>query len=324
MLTNFMRVGAGIALAASACGALAQSVFPSKPITLVVPFAAGASADLIARTVGRELSTELGQTVVVDNKPGAGGALGLLAVARAPADGYTMGLGATGAIAVGPHLPDAPPLNPQRDLVPLGKLADIPLVLVTSASGQLRDMKSFLNAARQAPDGLSYGQSGQYTSQHLAGELLANMAQVRLTAVPYKGSGPAVTDLLGGNIPAAVVDLTSAYPHIKAGKLVALGVTSAKPTKVAPEIPAIAQEGIAGYAAPAWMGLFLPAKTPPEVRAKLSAAMHKVMQLPAVEAQITRLAAEPAYMDGAAFETFIAQESKKWAEVVKRIPAPAK
>jgi tripartite-type tricarboxylate transporter receptor subunit TctC len=233
-------------------------------------------------------------------------------------------LGATGAIAVGPHLPDAPPLYPQRDLVPLGKLADIPLVLVASASGEIRDMKSFLHAARKATDGLSYGQSGQYTSQHLAGELLANMAQVRLTAVPYKGSGPAVTDLLGGNIPAAVVDLTSAYPHIKAGKLVALGVTSAKPTKVAPEIPAIAQEGIAGYSAPAWMGLFLPAKTPTDVRAKLSAAMHKVMQLPAVESQITRLAAEPAYMDGPAFETFIAQESKKWAEVVKRIPAPAK
>lgn len=324
MRTIFTRIGAGITLATLAFGALAQPAFPSKPITLVVPFAAGASADLIARTVGRELSSELGQPVVVENKPGAGGALGLLGVARAPADGYTIGLGATGAIAVGPHLPDAPPLNPQRDLVPLGKLADIPLVLVASASGEIRDMKSFLLAARKATDGLSYGQSGQYTSQHLAGELLANMAQVRLTAVPYKGSGPAVTDLLGGNIPAAVVDLTSAYPHIKAGKLVALGVTSAKPTKVAPEIPAIAQEGIAGYSAPAWMGLFLPAKTPTDVRAKLSAAMHKVMQLPAVESQITRLAAEPAYMDGPAFETFIAQESKKWAEVVKRIPAPAK
>lgn len=324
MRTILTRIGAGITLATLAFGALAQPAFPSKPITLVVPFAAGASADLIARTVGRELSTELGQPVIVENKPGAGGALGLLAVARAPADGYTIGLGATGAIAVGPHLPDAPPLNPQRDLVALGKLADIPLVLVASASSEFRDLKTFLNAARKAPDGLSYGQSGQYTSQHLAGELLANMAQVRLMAVPYKGSGPAVTDLLGGNIPAAVVDLTSAYPHIKAGKLVALGVTSAKPTKVAPEIPAIAQEGIAGYSAPAWMGLFLPAKTPPDVRAKLSAAMYKVMQLPAVESQITRLAAEPAYMDGPAFETFIAQESKKWAEVVKRIPAPAK
>lgn len=324
MSTNFKRIGTGLALAALALGASAQPAYPSKPITLVVPFAAGASADLIARTVGRELSSEMGQPVIVENKPGAGGALGLLAVARAPADGYMIGLGATGAIAVGPHLPDAPPLNPQRDLTPLGKLADIPLVLVAPASGDIRSLKALLEAAKKKPEGLSYGQSGQYTSQHLAGELLANMAQVRLTAVPYKGSGPAVTDVLGGTIPAAVVDLTSAYPHIKAGKLVALGVTSAQPTKVAPEIPAIAQEGVPGYSAPAWMGLFLPAKTPAPVRTKLSAAMEKVMALPAVESQITKLAAEPAYMDGPAFETFIAQESRKWAEVVKRIPAPAK
>lgn len=324
MLTILTRIGVGVVIATAAYSVTAQQAYPNKPITLVVPFAAGASADLIARTVGRELSSELGQPVVVDNKPGAGGALGLMTVARAPADGYTMGLGATGAIAVGPHLPDAPPLNPQRDLVPLGKLADIPLVLVASAASEFRDLKSFLNAARKTPGGISYGHSGQYTSQHLAGELIANMANVRLTPVPYKGSGPAVTDLLGNNIPAAVVDLTSAYPHIKAGKLVPLGVTSPTPTKVAPEIPAIAQSGIPGYSASAWMGLFLPAKTPVDVRTKLSVAMHKVMQLPAVQSQITKLAAEPAYMDSQSFETFIAQESKKWAAVIQQIPAPAK
>lgn len=328
MPNHFIRLGAGIALAAMAFAAQAQSAlsspFPNRPLTLVVPFAAGASADAIARAVGRELSTELGQPVVVDNRPGAGGALGLMAVARAPADGYTLGLGATGAIAVGPHLPDAPPLHPQRDLAALGKLADIPLVLVAPASGPLRNLKSFLAQARKAPGGLAYAHTGQYTAQHLAGELLASMAGVRLTPVPYKGSGPAVTDLLGGNVPVALVDLTSAYPHIKAGKLVALGVTSAAPTKVAPEIAAIAQEGVPDYSASAWMGLFAPARTPAEIRSRLSSAVLKVMELPSVQSQITRLAAEPAAMDAPAFEAFIERESQKWGEVVRRIPAPAR
>lgn len=324
MLTIFIRIGAGVAMATMACGAMAQRAYPGRPITLVVPFAAGASADLIARTVGRELSAELGQPVVVDNKPGAGGALGLMAVARAPADGYTLGLGATGAIAVGPHLPDAPPLDPQRDLAPLAKLADIPLVLVASAASGHASLQAFLDAARKAPATVSYGHAGQYTSQHLAGELLAGMAQVRLLAVPYKGSGPAMTDLLGGNIPAAMVDLTSAYPHIKAGKLTALGVTSAERTKVAAEIPAIAEEGVKGYAAPAWMGLFLPAKVPPDIRAKLSAAVRQIMDKPTVQAQFARLAVEPAYMDARTFEAFIAQESKKWADVVARIAPSAR
>lgn len=323
MSTTFVHRVAGVCLAVLAVAAHAQS-FPSKPITLVVPFAPGASADGIARIVGKELSSALGQPVVVDNKPGAGGALGLMAVAKAPADGYTIGLGATGAIAVNPHLPDAPPLKPDRDLQPLAKLADIPLVFVTSAQSGYGNLQAFLDAARKAPGGLSYATAGQYTAQHLSGELLASMAKVPLAPVPYRGSGPAVTDVLGGSIPSAMVDLTSAYPHIKAGKLVALGVTSATRSKVAPELPTIAEEGVKGYSAPAWMGLFLPARTPAEVSSKLSSALQKIMATPAVQTQISLLAAEPAYADGPSFGNFIAGESTKWADVIARIPAPAK
>jgi len=314
---------AGAALALFAAAASAQP-FPSKALTLVVPFAPGASADGIARIVGKELSAALGQPVVIDNKPGAGGALGLMAVARSQPDGYTIGLGATGAIAVNPHLPDAPPLKPETDLQPLGKLADIPLVFVTSTRSGHGNLQAFLNAARKTSGGLSYANAGQYTAQHLSGELLASMAQAPLVAVPYRGSGPAVTDLLGGMVPAAMVDLTSAYPHIKAGKLVALGVTSATRSKVAPELPTLAEEGVKGYAAPAWMGLFLPARTPADVAAKLSAALQDIMANPAVQSQITALAAEPAYADGPSFGRFIAGESKKWAAVIARIPPPAK
>ncbi len=324
MNKSLARLGIAVAAALTVAGAAAQG-FPNKPLTLVVPFAPGASADGIARIVGRELSQVLGQPVVVDNKPGAGGALGLMMVAKAPADGYTLGLGATGAIAVNPHLPDAPPLKPQQDLMPLGKLADIPLVFVTSATSGYGNLQAFIKASRKtAGGGLSYANAGQYTAQHLSGELLAHMAGVPMVAVPYRGSGPAVTDLLGGLVPAAMVDLTSAYPHIKAGKLVSLGITNATRSKVAPELPTIAEEGVKGYAAPAWMGLFLPAKTPADVRARLSGAMQKAMANPAVQSQIQALAAEPAYLDGPAFGNFIAVESKKWADVIARIPKPAK
>jgi len=263
------RALASAALALCAFAATAQP-FPSKPVTLVVPFAPGASADGIARIVGRELSTALGQPVVVDNKPGGGGATGLIGVAKAAPDGYTIGMGATGAIVVNPNLPDAAPLKPQEQLAPVAKVADIPLVLVAGAKTGLRDLRGFIEKARATPEGTSYGTTGQYTAQHLAGELLASMAKLKLVAVPYRGSGPAVTDLLGGQLPVAVVDLTSAYPHIKSGALVALGVTSATRSAVAPEIPTLAEGGVPGYSATAWMGLFAPAKAPPEAIEKLA------------------------------------------------------
>ncbi|HWT18707.1 MAG TPA: tripartite tricarboxylate transporter substrate binding protein [Variovorax sp.] len=328
MFPSYSRTLGALAIASlAATGAQAQN-FPGKPVTLIVPFAPGASADGIARIVARELSQALGQPVVVDNKPGAGGALGLIALAKAPADGYTIGMGATGAIAINPHLPDAPPLKPERDLVAVAKVADIPLVLVAGAGAGAGashgSLKAFLSQARATPGGLSYGTPGQYTAQHLSGELLASMAKVPMTAVAYRGSAPAVSDLLGGQVPAAVVDLTSAYPHVKAGKLAALGVTSANRSKIAPEIPTIAEEGVPGYAAPAWMGLFAPAKTPPAVTTRLSNELKTIMARPEVQAQLVGLAAEPVFMDGKAFGEFIAGESKKWAAVVAKLPSPQK
>ncbi|MDO8778281.1 MAG: tripartite tricarboxylate transporter substrate binding protein [Burkholderiaceae bacterium] len=323
MIAHFARLATAMTLALAASGTHAQ-VFPSKPITLIVPFSPGASADGISRIVGKELSIALGQAVVIENKPGAGGALGLIALSKAPADGYTLGLGATGAIAVNPHLPDAPPLKPQKDLTPIAKLADIPLVFVTGPNSGYGNLQAFIKKSRATKGGLTFGTPGQYTSQHLSGELLAAITNIEMQAVPYRGSAPAVTDLLGGMLPGAVVDLTSAYPHIKAGKLVALGVTSAKRSKVAPEIPTIAEEGVAGYAAPAWMGFFAPANLPPGVTTKLSQSIKAIMAKPEVQEQIIRLAAEPVYLDSAQFGDFISTESKKWAAVIAKMPAPKK
>lgn len=216
------------------------------------------------------------------------------------------------------------PLNPQRDLEPLAKLADIPLVFVTSATSGYGNLQALLDAARKKPGSIAYATPGQYTAQHLSGELLASMTGTHLVAVPYRGSGPAITDLIGGSVPVAMVDLTSAYPLIKAGKLVALGVTSEVRSKIAPELPTLSEEGVKGYSAPAWMGLFLPAKTPVDVRMKLSEALQKVMADPAIQSQIIGLSAEPAYMDSQAFGQFIAGESRKWAAVIARISPPSK
>lgn len=323
-MKHVLARAAAAMLIAAPLWAAANPAYPSKPITLIVPFAPGASADGIARIVGRELSQTLGQPVVVDNKPGAGGALGLLALSKTAPDGYTIGMGATGAVVINPHLPDAPALKPERDLTALAKVADIPLVMVTSATSGYANLRAFLDAAKTKPGGLSYGTSGQYTSQHLSGELLASMAGVPMVPVPYKGSSPAVTDLLGNTLPAAVVDLTSAYPHVKAGKLVALGVTSPNRSKAAPEIPTLAEAGVPGYAASAWMGMFAPANLPAELQAKLSAALKVIMAKPEVQAQIAALSAEPVYLDAQAFTQVIQGESKKWASVIARIPAPAK
>ena len=300
---------------------LRAQTFPEKPITLVVPFATGASADGIARILAAELQAALGKAVVVDNRPGGGGATALIMVSKAPADGYTIAMGATGAIVINPHLPDSPPLRPETQLAPLAKVADIPLVFVAGAKSGIGSVAELIERSRAQPDSISYGSTGVNTAQHLSAEMLAALAKIRMTHVPYRGSGPAVTDVIGGQIPVAVVDLTSAYPHIKAGTLVALGVTSPARTKTAPEIRTIAESGLPGYAATAWMGMFAPAGTPPAVVARLSQEIHAALGKPEVQARLLALAVEPAYLGPDDFGRFIAAESKKWGSLVKPIGA---
>ncbi|MEO7009292.1 MAG: tripartite tricarboxylate transporter substrate binding protein [Caldimonas sp.] len=300
---------------------LRAETFPDKPITLVVPFATGASADGIARIVAAELQASLGKPVVVENRPGGGGATALIMVSKAPADGYTIAMGATGALVINPHLPDSPPLKPETQLAPLAKVADIPLVFVAGAKSGIGSVAELIERSRAKPDSISYGSTGVNTAQHLSAEMLAAMAKIRMTHVPYRGSGPAVSDVIGGQIPVAVVDLTSAYPHIKAGTLVALGVTSPARSKTAPEIRTIAESGLPGYAATAWMGMFAPAGTPPGVVARLSQEIHAALDKPEIQARLLALAVEPAFLGPDDFGRFIAAESKKWGALVKPIGA---
>ncbi|MBC7435002.1 MAG: hypothetical protein H7332_02910 [Bdellovibrionales bacterium] len=305
-------------------GAQAQTAaWPDHAITLVVPFAPGASADALARLLATELSASLGKPVVVDNRPGAGGATGLIAVSKAPADGYMLGMGATGAITINPNIPDAPPLDPQKQLAPIAKVADIPLVLVASPKSGFKTVRQVMDAARAKPDALSYGSTGINTAQHLSGELFNQLAKTRLVHVPYRGSAPAVTDVLAGTTALAMVDLTSAYPHVKAGTLSAVGVTSANRSIAAPEIPTLAEGGLTGYAAGAWMGLFAPAGLPPALATRLSKEVQAIIARPEIQARMMALGVEPAYLDNVAFRGFIATESTQWKNLIATLPAAA-
>lgn len=317
MIRLFRRAGiAGLCLAIWQTAA--AQTYPAKPITLIVPFPPGASADGVARILARKISASLGKPVVVDNRPGAGGTTGLLSVAHAAADGYTLGIGATGAIAVNHHLPDAPPLDPEKQLQPIAKVSDIPLVFIASQASGIHTLQEVGKLA-QRDGGISYGTAGQFTSQHLAGELFASTAKVRMTAVPYRGSTPALTDVIAGQVPLGVVDLTSAFPHIKSGRVVPLAVTGASRAKAAPDIPTVAERGYQGYVASAWLGLFAPAGTPDDLVKRLSGEVRAALADPSVVQEMTVLAAEPAYQDATEFKRYVSAESKKWAAVVSGI-----
>jgi tripartite-type tricarboxylate transporter receptor subunit TctC len=320
-LQAFQAFGAALAIALAAAGPASAQGFPDRPITLIVPFAPGASSDGIARVVAAELQASLGKPVLIDNRPGGGGATGLIGLARAPADGYTIAMGATGALVINPHLPDSPPLKPETQLAPLAKVADIPLVFIAGAKSGIASTKDLLERLRARPDSVSYGSTGVNTAQHLSAELFEAMSKVQMTHVPYRGSGPAVSDVIGGQLPVAVVDLTSAYPHVKAGTVVALGVTSPARSKTAPEIQTIAESGLPGYAATAWMGMFAPAGTPPGVVARLAQEIRAALDRPEVQAKLLALAVEPAYLGPEDFTRFIAAESKKWGALVKPMAA---
>lgn len=323
-LRPLAAMGLAVLAAWTMTGPAWAQAWPERAITLVVPFAPGASADALARLLATQLSQSLGKPVVVENRPGAGGATGLIAVAKSAPDGYTLGMGATGALTINPHIPNSPPLEPLSQLTPVAKVADIPLVMVASQRSGLTQLRQVIQAAGVRPDALSWGSTGNNTAQHLSGELFSQMARVRMVHVPYRGSAPAVTDLLAGTTPLAVVDLTSAQAHIKSGGLVGIAVTSPTRSVAAPDIPTVAESGLPGYAATAWMGLFGPAGLPPAVTSRLTREVQAMLARPEVAARALALGTEPAYLDDQAFRAFIAAESQKWKRVIATLPPEAK
>jgi tripartite-type tricarboxylate transporter receptor subunit TctC len=292
----------------------------SKPVQLIVPFAPGASADGIARAIAPELGTRLGRTVVIENKAGAGGTLGLIAVSKAPPDGDTLTLAATGALVINPHIPNAAPIDPLRDVVAVAKLIEIPLVLVSNPKSGPKTVGEMLARAQASPNGLSYGTTGVNSGQHLSMELLKKATNTNLVHVPYRGSAPAVTDLLGGQIPVACVDITSAFPHIQAGNLIALGLMDTKRSRLAPDIPTIAEAGVPGFGREGgFIGIFAPPGTPPATVKRLSGEIGEILKLSDVQAKVRLLTVEVSYQDGEQFAQFLAAESAKWKHALQSV-----
>ena len=312
------RLAAGLGLLAATLGtAQAQPTdWPNKPVRWVVPFPPGGAMDAIARLLGERAGKALGQTFVVENRPGAGGNIGAAAVAKAPADGHTIMITSIG-MATNAPLYGRLPYDPVKDFAPVSLLAVVPNVLVVNATqSKARTVKDVVAAARQAPGRLTYASAGNGTSIHLAGEVFASMTQTDLTHVPYKGSGPAVADLLGGQVDSMFDSVTSARPHIASGKLRALAVTTSTRSRALPDVPTMAEAGVPGYDVSPWFAVFVPAGTPRPVVDKLNAALLDAMRHPDVVTRLDALGVEPIGSTPEALAAHLASESARWARVI--------
>jgi tripartite-type tricarboxylate transporter receptor subunit TctC len=310
------------AVLALAPGVSAQP-YPAKPIRFIAPFPPGGSADTIGRLLAEALAKRLGQPVLVENRPGAGGNIGVDLVAKSAPDGYTIGIGAAGALAINQHLMGKLPYDPLRDLAPVAKLADIPIVLAAANSTPAGSVGEVIAAAKAKPGVLSFASAGNGTAMHLSGELFKLMAGVDIAHIPYKGSAPATADLVAGQVPLAFVDLSSALPQIRAGRIKGLAVASGKRTMTAPDLPTIAESGVPGYDAVGWFGVIAPAGTPRETVARLNTEVVRIMAQPEVRERALAVGAEPATTTPEDFAAFIAAEIPKWERVVKASGAKA-
>jgi tripartite-type tricarboxylate transporter receptor subunit TctC len=316
-----MRLKLGLALVLMALSGAAYAQSSQKPLQIIVPFAPGGSADGIARILSGELATKLGRQVYAENKPGAGGSLGLTILAKSPPDGDTIAIAATGALVINPHVPGSTGFDPVKELTAVAKLIDIPLVFVTNPQTGPKTIKELIDQSKAKPEGLSYGSTGVNSSQHLAVELFKKMTGANLTHIPYRGSGPAALAAVAGEVPMTSTDLTAAHENIKAGNLIALGVTSAKRWKSAPEFPTIAEEGVPGYdGPPSFIGVVAPLGTPPAVIRRLSSAIGEIVARPDIQDKIRGLSVEPGYTDEARFGAYVASESAKWKAIIGSLP----
>jgi tripartite-type tricarboxylate transporter receptor subunit TctC len=311
-------LAAGILSAQAQAQAPAPTDFPTKPIRMVVTFPPGGSADAVVRMIVPRLNDKLGQQVVVDNRPGAGGNIGLTIVAKAPPDGYTLGVGAAGALAANVSLYPQMPFDPLKDLKPVSMLAAIPFVIVGHPSLKARTLKELVAQAKAEPGKLSIGHGGNGTAMHLSAALFSQMADIKLVEVPYKGSGPAALDVLGGQLPLAVVDLPAALQQIKAGKLIAFAVTSPQRLPTLPDVPTASEAGLPGYDSTGWFGVVAPAGTPAAIVARLNTEIGAALNDPQIQASMRNLGVEPAPGKAEAFDAYIRAETQKWGKVIRQ------
>jgi tripartite-type tricarboxylate transporter receptor subunit TctC len=295
----------------------AHASYPDKPIRWIVPFPPGGAMDSIARTLSEQLTRKFGQPVVVENKAGAGGNVGVDFVAKAPADGYTMVITSIGMVT-NRHLYAKLNYDPMKDFVPVSQLAVVPNMLVVNpAKVKARTVGDLVAEAKTRPGKMTYASAGNGTSIHLAGELFTAMTGTEILHVPYRGSGPAVSDLLGGQVDMMFDSIASARPHVQAGKLVALAVTTSKRSAAMANVPTVAEAGVRGYDLSPWFGVFMPAATPKEVVRTMNAALIEAMGLTEVKARFFVLGAEPIGSSPEAFAASLATESANWEKLIR-------
>jgi tripartite-type tricarboxylate transporter receptor subunit TctC len=308
----------------SACisaGAFAQNAatdFPSRPIRLIVPFAPGGGNDNVARTVGKKVTEFLGQGVVVENRAGAGGTIGAEVVARAKPDGYTLFLGGVGSHAINPNMMKNLPYDPIKDFAPIVLLARAPMVLVAHPKLGLHNVQELIAMAKAEPGKLNYASNGNGSSSHLAAAMFASMAGVDMVHVPYKGLSPALTDLIAGTVPLMFSSVVAILPHVKDGSLVPLGVTSDKRMPLLPNVPTIAEQGVPGYETNSWYGILAPAGTPPEIVAKLNAALNKALADPEIQKSLSLDGAQPVGGTPEEFGAYIKREKERLGDVITK------
>jgi tripartite-type tricarboxylate transporter receptor subunit TctC len=303
-------------LAVLALPAAAQTAYPGKPITLVVPFAPGGGNDILARAIAPRMSQLLGQTIVIDNKPGAGGNLGTDQVARAAPDGTTIVI-ASSQVTMNPFLDMKVPFKIDKDFEPIGLIASVPLVLVVNPAGPYKTLPEFVAYAKANPGKLSYSSPGNGTPQHMAGEVFAKMNKTEMLHVPYRGTGPSISDLIAGQVQASFATYASAAPFVKSGRLRALGVAGQKRTPLMPELPTFGDAGMKSYEAGLWYSLLAPAKTPKGIVDMLNEALVAALKDPAVARQLEEQGFETQGSTPAELKGFIVKELGRWERVIK-------
>jgi tripartite-type tricarboxylate transporter receptor subunit TctC len=306
-----------VVAAAIAAGSASAETYPSRPIRLIVTYAPGGGADFVARAIAPHLGEALGQTVMVDNRAGANGVVGGEAAMHAPPDGYTLLLGSAGMLVIAPHLGTSLPFDPMHDFIPVSLAATSPFVVTIHPAVPATSIETLIAYAKKKPGWLNFGSSGSGGAPHLAAELFAAMADIQMVHVPYRGLGPAVADLLSGQIQVLFADLPLAVMHVRAGTLRALAITSETRSSVVPELPSVAEAGVPGYSASTWYGLLLPAGTPDAVVAKLSQAALHTLALPEVRATLAAQGAEATPTSPEQFRAFMRAESAKWGDLIR-------
>ncbi|MDO9114312.1 MAG: tripartite tricarboxylate transporter substrate binding protein [Polaromonas sp.] len=305
--------GAGLALASGL--AAAQTSYPNKPVRLIVPFAAGGTTSILARMLAERMGQHMGQPIIVDNRPGAGGNVGMDIVAKAEPDGYTILMGPIG-LAINPALYAKMPFDPIKDLAPIGLYAGVPNLLVVHPAVPANNVKELVAYAKAHPGKLNYASNGNGTSSHLAAEMLKSAAGVDIVHVPYKGGGPAMQDLIGGQVSMLFDQMPAVLPQVQGGRVRALGVSSVKRSAAAQDIPAVS-ESLPGFDMTVWFGFLAPKGTPADIVARLNAEMNRALKDTGFQSQLAGMGVTPMPGSSAEFGSFIRREMTHWAKVVK-------